>query len=237
MKNNLNKVKLKLVLILTVSVVLVSCSVFRRTHAYRYGLLTNHLEMWKSFSMSGIIEISYRQLRFRKNIVVSMDDESFKLTILDSGIFGLRTKPFLSVIISDRLTLEAPENLTNLLPGEEIAAYGITVGHLHNGIDTLTQNSKTILNEGFYQDDGVRVQFDNNMQITAVTVARAKEKSEEEQSFTLTMLLDYRSLNQPERIRFYDSGDLLFTINVDRMKAEIADIGDQQCLKLFGYLK
>ncbi len=213
-----SKVKVVLSLIIVIGL-LSGCSTFRRVDSDKMELLTNHLSMWRGFRLDGIIEITYRQLRLRKNVSITMDNDSFQLAVFDTGFFGLRPQPFLQLSISDKLSLEAPQNIMNLIPQNKITVDDIDINLLHKGLAVLQKNSSKIVDHGHFHDKDLRVQFDESMQITGITVL-INNTVAQETSENLSLLIDYRAYNQPEKMQFFRDNELLFTITVDRIEVK-----------------
>ncbi|MDO9577615.1 MAG: hypothetical protein Q7J16_06990 [Candidatus Cloacimonadales bacterium] len=69
-------------------------------------LLLEHLESWNEFQADGIVTVNYDNFVFRKNINIKKTSDIFKITVYDSGIFGMKPEPFLTVKIDSLIQIK-----------------------------------------------------------------------------------------------------------------------------------
>ncbi len=90
----MSKVNKLFFLIILVS--LFSCS-FNKRIENKEQLLRTEMLRWQNFKIDGIAEINYKSLRFRKDIQILKNTGSLRITLFDSGIFGLIPSPYFNL--------------------------------------------------------------------------------------------------------------------------------------------
>ena len=99
-----------------------SCAfLLKPTEKDKEKLLSAHLNYWENIRIDGIIEASYKNFIFRKNIAIKKNKKAFRIDIYDSGIFGMQPTPFFSVYYDSILTIRTPDQQINQfnLKGDE----------------------------------------------------------------------------------------------------------------------
>lgn len=187
---------------------LAGCAIFVPRDIPREELLLEHLQSWQAFRMDGIIEINIGQIRLRKNIQLLKTDESFSITLFDSGIFGLRPSPFLNIAVDSTMTLSLPadiQELTDELPPESDL---LTIEKIKALFNTIEERKTEIVRDGNLVLNSTEFLFNENMQFELI---RLKEEDLEVQ-----IRFHYRR-DQLNSIVLHLQDDLFFEILVDRI--------------------
>ena len=77
------------------------------SHKERGKLLEKNIRVWENFRLEGIVEINYKNLQFRNNIIIINSPEEFKMDVFKNGIFGLSGKKILKIRLSDDENISA----------------------------------------------------------------------------------------------------------------------------------
>jgi hypothetical protein len=188
------------------------CSLFREVEIPEEILLKDHLQGWQDFRIEGIVELTHGQLRLRKNVSINKTPQYLELTVFDSGIFGLRPSPFLSVRIDSTLTMDLP-----IIPGTEVNADSLLVTSfniedINTFLNEMKDNSRDILRERKYVKGKTEFLFNDNMQISLI---RTINEEGEESSGNLRLVYDRDNLL--ERITLSQNDKSLIIVHVDRV--------------------
>lgn len=154
---------------------LFGCATFQKTDfLQREKLLSAHLKEWKNIRIDGIIELNYRSFSFRKNIVIKKTGNLGRIDIFDSGVFGLKPKPFISVYFDSTLFVRFPEQtkfakIDNSSLKREVPDLSfITI------FDELVSNKNKILKEKKYQNNNFIFYFSDKMKLEKIELAQKK---------------------------------------------------------------
>ena len=134
-----------------------SCSINNRIRN-KNQLLKSEILRWQNYRIDGIAEINYKSFRFRKDIQILKNEKSLRITLFDSGIFGLSPSPFFnlyadSTIVtttfmgkkSDYSRLNKNINLSSFLTidlSRKNIEDIINIGKLHRGQSTIFFNQE-----------------------------------------------------------------------------------------------
>lgn len=159
----------------TLFLFLFGCATFQRIDfSQREKLLSAHLKEWKNIRIDGIIELNYRSFSFRKNIVIKKTGNLGRIDIFDSGVFGLKPKPFISVYFDSTLFVRFPEQtkfakIDNSSLKREVPDLSfITI------FDELVSNKNKILKEKKYQNNNFIFYFSDKMKLEKIELAQKK---------------------------------------------------------------
>jgi hypothetical protein len=158
--------QLKISLSLLFIFLIAGCATFSKfNNSEKEQLLIEHLESWQEFQADGIISVNYQNFVFRKNINIKKTVGSMKLTIYDSGIFGMKPEPFLTARIDSLVKI-------NSMDSEKTAIFkldqfpGITF--LRNPMQILEFKNQIISNASFNPSDSTFIYFSQDMKITNI---------------------------------------------------------------------
>jgi hypothetical protein len=145
--------------------------------------------------LEGIIEVNYKSFSLRKNIVIEKKTDSGKLTIFESGLFGLSPQPLISVSYKDgklkRKNL--PPELLSQLPISEI--------DLLFNLNNLVEKANITSNKAVFED--YVITFKNNK----LSSLQKKEKK-----------IDFKySSNKPVEIVFLTEDQEIGKILIDKI--------------------
>ncbi len=195
---------------LIIHLLLTGCSLFVEPDIPGEQLLLNHLQNWQNFRLEGIAEISVNHLRLRKNIHIVRNEEVFKLSIIESGIFGLRPAPLLSIVVDSTLTVSSPEEMHKMLGELPADSDLLNIEDINNIITTLKENRDLILRDGRVKINQTEFVFNDKMQFDRIST---KDKAERE----LLITFHYRRDDTLNRIVVHAQDQQLLEISVDRM--------------------
>jgi len=154
------KIKISVLLIF---IIIFSCSLNNQFQD-KEQLLKKELYKWKTFQIDGVVEINYKTLRFRKDIQILKNENFLKITLFESGIFGLSPTPFL-YFYSDSLKTEfkitgKKRTLPALIDGRKFVSL--------LAIKLSAKNIKEIIDSGKLHYQGAMVYFDGKMRINKI---------------------------------------------------------------------
>jgi len=214
-----------IVFLLSILTLISGCAIFRPVDADKEELLISHLNSWKDFEIDGIVELNYRQLRFRKNILLKMSRDLLDVMIYDGGFFGLRPKPFATFKIDTSLVIDAPDNITELI--DEQIDTDISINDFHKGLDLLHRNRNKIIRTGSYDFDSTRLKFNDRMQINKIEISKtdtvvsetvpnsSQDSDLELAKGLLSIVLEYDRHDKLRQVIFYREDRRLMSITVD----------------------
>ena len=198
-----------ILLFVIIIILLAGCSVFQRRDVPRETLLLNHLQNWRVFELNGIAEINVSHFRLRKNLYVNKSEDALRISLHDSGIFGLRPTPLLSIEIDSTMTMSLPEEIERMMGDIPSESDQVTGATLNRAIKWLEDNRRTIIRDKRIQQKDVELLFNDLMQIEQINI----ENDEHEVMFKLFYRRD--DLN---RIEFFIDNNRVLEIRVDRIK-------------------
>ena len=128
-------------------------------------LLLEHLQSWETIRIDGIIEANYKSFAFRKNITIRKNEEILKIDIYDTGIFGIKPKPFLSVNIDSLIWIKSQaETEPRISKIEKFPEFELLLDPLKlvKYTDEIVSNNELLLSNVLY------IKFSDKMQIIQI---------------------------------------------------------------------
>lgn len=161
-----------------------------------------HLQSWENFQADGIVTMNYQNLIFRKNINIKKNNGLLKLTVYDSGIFGMKPEPFITVKIDSLIQIKtATATETEIFSSEAIT-----------GLQFILEPQKLFLfkdqilkQNPFHFDQNTDIHFSERMQISKI----------EQQEQNLSVNFYYAPLLS--RIEIRQNNILLSKIEIDKI--------------------
>ncbi len=165
-------------------------------------LLLQNLQKWQSFKADGIIEANYKSFVFRKNIHLDKASSNIKITIFDSGIFGMKPEPFISVKIDSLISIKTqtePEKIYNIneFPG---------LNFILNPTSFIQYKNEIITNKKLQLSKGIKITFSEMMQLKKIFIPN---NSWEVKFFYQDDL---------SSIELYEKNELLAKIEIDKIE-------------------
>ncbi|MBW6516104.1 MAG: hypothetical protein K0B81_05745 [Candidatus Cloacimonetes bacterium] len=190
--------------------ILSGCSLFIPRRVPKEELLLAHLQSWERFQLDGIAEISVSQFRLRKNIFVIKTHETLNISLFDSGLFGLRPTPFLSIEIDSLVSLNLPAGIDLMMEDIPTESDFLTVKKFNDLLETLKNNSRIIVRDGRFELNNVEFVFNDKMQINLLQYI--DDESE------IRVQFQYKRDDQLDRINLFVDNNRLVEIIVDSIR-------------------
>ncbi len=172
-------------------------------------LLFDHLESWEQFRLDGIIELNAAQLRLRKNINISKNEDALSLDIFDSGFFGLKPTPLVAARIDSTFTLEAADLLKTAVNTDKLKIEDLSIAKINEGLFLLKQQTNTIIATKRANFEKSSFFFNDLMQIEKIELYGSDN--------TLVIVFSYHNNKNLNTIGFVIENKQIITITVDRM--------------------
>ena len=128
-------------------------------------LLLEHLQSWETLRIDGIIEANYKSFAFRKNITIRKNKEILKIDIYDTGLFGMKPEPFLSVNIDSLILIKSQtETEPTISKIEQFPEFKLLLDPLKlvKYTNEIISNNELLLSNVLY------IKFSNKMQIIQI---------------------------------------------------------------------
>ncbi len=155
-----NKIKFLLNLVLLL-VILTGCATLPKPVNKR-DLLLKNTNKWSNFSLEGIANINYKQLTFRKMILIKKNNDSFLANIIDSGVMGMNPTPFASIKIDSSLTVSMMGN------SQKIPISSQLISSYFNS-DFVMKHQNEIIKNLEYQTEQVSIYWNEEMQVIRIS--------------------------------------------------------------------
>ncbi len=143
------------------------CTLLNRTAQDKATLFSQHLAFWQNLRIDGVVEVNYQQFQFRKTAVLRVNPGTIKLTIVDTGLFGLNPEPFLEAII-DSTGLALTTNGTH----RELSADSLNqlLPDLHSFLhpEDMNKFQQEIFTKGFFATPTTCYYFDDQLRLTRI---------------------------------------------------------------------
>jgi hypothetical protein len=147
-------------------IILAGCATFPKVDKQeKEKLLLEHLQSWETIRIDGIIEANYKSFAFRKNITIRKNEEILKIDIYDTGIFGIKPKPFLSVNIDSLIWIKSQaETEPRISKIEKFPEFELLLDPLKlvKYTDEIVSNNELLLSNVLY------IKFSDKMQIIQI---------------------------------------------------------------------
>jgi hypothetical protein len=161
-KTKLHKLSISVLIIFIIS----GCAV--STHlptSQKEQLLQQHLQNWNAFRADGIVTLNYQNFAFRKNINIQKSANQIKITIYDSGIFGMKPQPFLKVKIDSLIQIESiTSDQPEIIPSNKVPA----IEYLLNPFQLLKSKKDILQKQFLILNEQTRITFSDDMEISII---------------------------------------------------------------------
>jgi hypothetical protein len=163
--------------------------------------LQQGIDIWHNFRLDGVASINFSGFNLYKNITMTNNQDSLKIVLYESGIFGSSPKPFAQLAITDSVALQLP--------------FGMVIDNktLQNiSHDKLLANMiapsdyQEIIENGKLIKEKTVISFNEQMQISEIFYGISEFK----------LNIEYDLENKPVVISGYDKKKLLFQIEIDK---------------------
>ena len=163
--------------------------------------LQQGIDIWHNFRLDGVASFNLSGFNLYKNITMTNNQDSLKIVLYESGIFGSSPKPFAQLAIADSVTLQLPfgmvidnKSLQNLSHDQLLA----------NMI--APSDYQEIIEDGKLIKEKTVISFNKQMQISEIFYRISEFK----------LNIEYDLDNKPVVISGYDKKKLLFQIEIDK---------------------
>ncbi|MCF7793480.1 MAG: hypothetical protein K9N09_06995 [Candidatus Cloacimonetes bacterium] len=173
-------------------------------HPQKEKLLIQNLQKWQNFKADGIIEANYKNFVFRKNIHIDKAHSNMKITVFDSGIFGLKPEPFISLEIDSLISIKSqsePEKNYQIadFPG---------LNFILDSNSLIQYKNEIITNEKLQLSNGTKITFSEIMQLKKINIPSNSWE------------IDFFYHEDLSSIEVYEKNQLLAKIEIDRIRRE-----------------
>ncbi|MFC1898028.1 hypothetical protein ACFLYJ_00490 [Candidatus Cloacimonadota bacterium] len=157
---------LKLSLSFLAFLLILSCATTSKlNHSAKEKLLIEHLENWNEFNADGIVTVNYKNFEFRKNINIKKTTDQLKITVYDSGIFGMKPEPFLTAKIDSLVHFKTQGS-------EKTAIFTLDqfpgIDHLLHPMQLLAHKNLITSDAFFNPSDSTSIHFFDDMKISRI---------------------------------------------------------------------
>jgi len=193
-----------LVLLLLLS----SCAIFQIDKFQQEQNLLSEAKLWQDFRIDGIIKITDQGFNLIKDITITRNEQQVKVTLYDTGLFGLSPQPFASLVITDSIFINIP-SLDNPFQYEQINSLIAGLQILKNGIFDQQEMNKMLLEiikTREYNTAEQTLKFNQKMQLISFALPG--------QQIELRFLREYNL--QPEKIEIFYQNKIAVIIEVDK---------------------
>lgn len=136
-------------------------------------LLSSHFKFWENIRIDGIIKANYKNFAFRKGITIKKNNSAFRIDIYDSGIFGMRSTPFISAYYDSVLTIRTPDQKIEQFKPE--SKEEIDLSFFFQLTDLFAMKDEIIMNHKVTIDD-VTIIFSDEMKIIEISKGKSSSK-------------------------------------------------------------
>lgn len=158
--------KFKKAKLLLLFIFLAGCATFPKVDKQeKEKLLLEHLQSWETIRIDGIIEAYYKSFAFRKNITIRKNKEITKINIYDSGLFGMKPAPFLTVNIDSLIWIRSQsETEPTIIKIEQSPEFELLLdpSKLVKYTNEIISNNELLLSNVLY------IKFSDKMQIIQI---------------------------------------------------------------------
>lgn len=96
----------KLIILALLILLVFGCSTIKElSHKDKEDLVRANLAYLNKFKSEGVLEVSLKGLSLKKEFVLKKNQNSLRLDVLDSGIFGLLPSPFATLYAKDEIII------------------------------------------------------------------------------------------------------------------------------------
>jgi len=170
--------------------------------AHKEILLIEHLENWTEFQADGIVTINYKNFELRKSINIKKISDFYKITVYDSGVFGMKPEPFITVKIDSLIQIKTQAD-------EKPITHKITefpgIEYLLNPTELIKYSSEIILKGQLLLSNTVHIAFSEKMQIARIDNLTSPQ----------SLIFEYQ--DQLRSIQFLQNNEQLAKIEIDKI--------------------
>lgn len=160
----------KLILALLALLILTSCArVVPPVQRDEKAILRMEMQKWMNFSADGIVQINYMGFALRKMFVLGKTETAMRLDILDGGALAMGASPFLSVYVSDYMTVRS-----DVIPQLELMSRAemdtlFSLSSFAN-LDTLiAQYADEVIANRKVSHSGMEIVFNKDLRLTSIS--------------------------------------------------------------------
>lgn len=159
-------------LIITVLAMLLICSCARvATPVQRdeKAMLRQEMQKWMNFSADGIVQINYMGFSLRKMFVLGKTPEAMRLDILDGGVLAMGASPFMSVYVSDYMTVKSDfmPQLELMSRAEMDSMFSLRA---FANLDTLiSRYADEVITNRKISHSGMEISFSQDLRLTSIS--------------------------------------------------------------------
>ncbi len=198
----------KITLGILIALILSSCAMTQKPIEAEKALV-QHAKMWEQFRIDGIIEMNYEQLTFRKNIVIRKSAERFRIDIYDTGLFGARPTPFITVYREDEILIRDSYGTRIADPASD-SLYIDWVGQLSSLSNVIQSNYHEILQKWELEKYGLKYEFAWNYLLESITSLDGRHQ----------LRFEYNKNDRLSSIRYLENGAVVIDIIIDKISLE-----------------
>ncbi len=200
--------KYRLYFLLVISLLLFACTAIKPVikHPQKVLQLNRELQRWKTFQMEGIIEVSYKMFVFRKNFIISKNEDALRADLLDTGIFGLSASS-ISVYADSSLNIKGYIGKKSLEISVNEESKKLYSWLNHSEADSLKNQYDNIMNNNMLEIQGWTLKTNSAMRLVSVIHEKNKIKAE----------LFYNFKDELEKIIFTENGSEICNIRIDKI--------------------
>jgi hypothetical protein len=197
------------IIVLSLFILLLSsCAIFHINDARQEQDLLEESRLWQDFRIDGIIKITDQGFNLIKDITITRNEQQVKVTLYDTGLFGLSPQPFASMVITDSILINIP-SIDNPFQYDQINNLVTGLLILKNGIfeqQEIAVMLPEIIKTGQYETATQILKFNRNMQLMSFTL--------QQQQIELRFQREYNA--QPEKIEIFYQNKIAVIIEVDK---------------------
>ncbi len=189
---------MKLILISSLILILIGCSYNTQLdRSEKQALLRTHLAEWQEFTADGILEANFKNFAFRKNININKKSDLWKITIFDSGIFGMKPQPFLIIEIDSLISVQ-----DQIGPAEIYRPQNpIILNLIHDPLLLLEYEQEILSQKSITIFETVQISFSREMRIIEIKVLQSGYRIEFDYQEKLKSVMIFEDSNELAKIQ------------------------------------
>ena len=195
----------KIALVILIATILAGCATSQKPIEAEEALF-QHAKSWEQFRIDGVIEMNYRQLSFRKDIVIRKSAQRFRIDIFDTGLFGVQPTPFLTIYREDEILIRDNDGVREADPVSD-SLYIAWVGQLSMLSDVIQSNYHKILYNWEFEKNNLRYKFQWNYLLESIASLDGGNRLE----------FSYTNSDQLSGIRYRENGVTVIDIVIDKI--------------------
>ena len=148
----------KIIFLILLITTFTACSINKSYNAKQNFI--QKIERWRNFELSGVIRITYNNLVFSKNIKIKRNPNSASIDIFDAGAFGNN----LNILFHAKI--DSVVHIKTVFPNQ--LKLNTDIKKINNALETLENNTNTIIKTGKFIKNNLTVEFDQSFEISKV---------------------------------------------------------------------